>query len=129
MGAGDTFSRRRAPLSGYASDRVGRMPSHLVRRYKGRKKRRKSREDGGGSRPRSNPPLFTDLVEFVGPGFAAFAVSRFGTRILATQVGQRKPSWGKHAGGVAAVSAFLGAWLLAHRVRMLEKYHTPIVVG
>ena len=99
------------------------MPSRLVRRYKRRKHK------GESSSPRSNPPMFQDLVEFIGPGFAGFAVSRFGTRIATTQIGQRWPSWGKHAGGVAAVGSFLAAWLLAHKVKLLEKFHTPIVVG
>jgi hypothetical protein len=81
------------------------------------------------SAPRHNPPLLTDLVEFVGPGFGGFAVSRFVTRAAATQIAKRAPSWGKHAGAVAAVGSFLAAWFLAHKVKFLEKYHTPIVVG
>jgi hypothetical protein len=79
--------------------------------------------------PKSNPPLFTELLEFAGPGFGAFAVTRLGTRIAATQVEKWKPSWGKHAGAVASVSAFLAAWFLGHRVKFLAKYHTPITVG
>lgn len=78
---------------------------------------------------RPNPPLFTDLVEFVVPGFAGFAVSRFATRIATTQVEKFKPSLGKHAGAIASVGAFLAAWFLAHRVKLLAKHHTPIVVG
>jgi len=79
--------------------------------------------------PKSNPPLFTELLEFAGPGFGAFAATRLGTRIAATQVEKWKPSWGKHAGAVASVSAFLAAWFLGHRVKFLAKYHTPITVG
>jgi len=45
------------------------------------------------------------------------------------QVGKRFPKFGKHAGAAASVGSFLAAWLLAHRWRPLEKYHTPIVVG
>lgn len=81
------------------------------------------------SEPRHNPPLFTDIVEFVAPGFAGFAITRFATRVAATQIEQRKPSWGKHAGAAASLASFLGAWLLAHKWKWLEKYHTPIVVG
>lgn len=79
--------------------------------------------------PKHNPPLFTDLAEFVIPGFGGFAATRFLTRIAGTQVAQRAPSWGKHAGAVVSVSSFLAAWFFAHRVKWLEKYHTPIVVG
>ena len=79
--------------------------------------------------PRRNPPLMTDLVEFIGPGFASFAVTRFATRLAAQQLGARKPSWGKHAGAVVSAGAFLSAWFLAHRWKWLERWHTPIVVG
>ena len=78
---------------------------------------------------RPNPPLMTDLVEFVVPGFGGFAASRFVTRAAATQIAKRAPSWGKHAGAVAAVGSFLAAWFLAHRWSALAKHHTPIVVG
>jgi hypothetical protein len=83
-----------------------------------------------GTEPkRSNPPLFTDLLEFVGPGFAAFAAARFGTRIATTQVAKLRPSLSKHAGAGISVAAFLAAWFLAHKVKFLAKYHTPITVG
>lgn len=98
----------------------------LHRRYRNRKHKK---NPSSGSSPRHNPPLITDLAEFIGPGFAAFAITRFGTRIAATQIAKRKPAWGKHAGALASVGAFLAAWLLAHRVKFLAKYHTPIAVG
>ncbi len=88
---------------------------------------RKRNGDGGGFK--SNPPLLTDLAEFVGPGFAAFAATRFVTRVAAVQLAKKKPSWGKHAGAVASVASFLAAWFGAHRIKFTEKYHTPIVVG
>lgn len=78
---------------------------------------------------KANPPLFTDLVEFVVPGFGGFAATRFVTRVAMQQVAQRAPSWGKHAGAVASVGSFLAAWFLAHKWKWLEKWHTPIVVG
>lgn len=99
-----------------------RRRSRLHRRY-GKAKR------NPGSAPKANPPLFTDLVEFVGPGFGGFAVGRFVTRVASTQIAQRAPSWGKHAGAAGAVGTFLAAWFLGHKVKWLEKYHTPITVG
>lgn len=78
---------------------------------------------------RSNPPLFSDLVEFIGPGFAGFAATRLATRVASTQVAKMAPSWGKHAGAVTSVGSFLAAWLLAHKWKWLERWHTPIVVG
>jgi hypothetical protein len=76
-----------------------------------------------------NPPLVTDILEFVVPGFGGFAGTRFLTRIATTQVAQRAPSWAKHAGAIASVGSFFAAWLLAHKWEWLKKYHTPIVVG
>jgi len=78
---------------------------------------------------KSNPPLFTDLAEFVGPGFASFALTRLATRVAATQIAKVKPNMGRHAGAAVSVGAFLAAWFLAHRVKVLEKYHTPVTVG
>ena len=93
----------------------------LHRRYR----KRKARE----SAPRHNPPLIQELAEFIGPGFAAFAATRFGTRLAAQTIAKKKPTWGKHAGALASVGAFFAAWLLAHRLKWLAKYHTPIAVG
>lgn len=93
------------------------------RRYRKKKKRSEA------SKPRPNPPLIQELAEFIGPGFAAFAATRFGTRIAAQTIAKKKPTWGKHAGAIASVGSFVAAWLLAHRLKWLEKYHTPIAVG
>jgi hypothetical protein len=79
--------------------------------------------------PKQNPPLFTDIAEFVIPGFAGFAVTRFATHVAATQIERVKPSWGKHAGAGVSIGAFLATWLLIHRVKFLQRHHTPAVVG
>jgi len=99
--------------------------ARLHRRYK----HRKSRRSGSDPAPRRNPPLMSDLVEWVGPGFASFALTRFLTRVAATQLEKRKPSWGKHAGAAASIAAFLSAWYLGHRLKWIAKYHTPVTVG
>jgi hypothetical protein len=97
----------------------------LVRRYKRRKKTR----DNPAPRVRHNPPLLTDVAEFVLPAFGGFAATRFGTRVAATQVAKRWPKLGKHAGVIASVGAFLSAWYLANRVKALAPYQMPLVVG
>jgi hypothetical protein len=65
------------------------------------KKRSKS---GGGGSFKANPAPWQDLIEFVGPGFAAFAATRFATRISATALARKKPSWGKHVGAVTSLA-------------------------
>jgi hypothetical protein len=99
--------------------------ARLHRRYKKRRSRRTTADPA----PRRNPPLFSDLAEWVGPGFASFALTRFTTRVAATQIAAKKPSWGRHVGAGVSIGAFLAAWFLAHRVKWLAKYHTPITVG
>jgi hypothetical protein len=95
----------------------------LHKRY-GRKRRS---EDSGGYK--RNPPLWTDLAEFIGPGFAGFAATRLLTRIAAVQLAKKKPSWGKHAGAITSVAAFLGAWWASGKWKVTAKYQMPIVVG
>ena len=79
--------------------------------------------------PKRNPPLGMDLMQDILPGFAAFATSRFVTRIATTQVAKRWPKVGKHAGAIAAVGTAAAAYLGAHRVKFLAPYHHPIVIG
>ena len=79
--------------------------------------------------PKRNPPITTDVVYFLLPGFAAFAASRVATRTAAVQIAKRYPKAAKHAGAIAAIGAFAAAWWGAHKVKYLEKYHDAIVVG
>lgn len=79
--------------------------------------------------PKRNPPLATDVVEYMLPGFAAFVASRVATRMVTSQIARRYPSMVKHTGAIAAVGTFAAAWLGAHRVKALAKYHHPIVIG
>jgi hypothetical protein len=97
--------------------------ARIARRY------RKKHKKNPSSSPRSNPTAVQDVVEFVAPGFAAYAVTRLGTRIAAQIVAKKKPSLGKHAGALTSIGALAAIWLLAYRVKFLHKYHTPIVVG
>lgn len=79
--------------------------------------------------PKRNPPLGTDVVGYIVPGFAAFAATRMVTRIAAAQIAKRSPKYAKHAGAIASAGSFAAAWFGAHRVKQLEVYHHPIVIG
>jgi hypothetical protein len=79
--------------------------------------------------PKRNPPLSTDVVAQILPGFVAFAATRFVTRTAALQIAKRWPKYAKHAGAMASIGTFATAWLGAHRVKTLEKYHDMIVIG
>lgn len=65
----------------------------------------------------------------VGPGFAAFAATRFATRVASTQIAKKWPAMAKHAGAIASVGSFLAAWYLGNRVKLIEKYHMAVVAG
>lgn len=80
-------------------------------------------------KPKRNPPIGTDVVHFILPGFAAFAATRLGTKIITAQIAKRWPKAAKHAGGIASIGAFAAAYFGAHRVKYLGKFHDSIVVG
>lgn len=82
-----------------------------------------------GAPPKRNPPIGVDVVEYILPGFAAFAATRFATRIVTAQISKRYPKYAKHAGAIASVGAFAAAWFGTHRVKYLDRFHHPIVVG
>ena len=102
--------------------------SRLVKRYKRNKKRRANPAPSSPPR-RSNPPLLQDTLELVGPGFVAFAATRFVTRVASTQIAKRWPSMAKHAGAVASIGSFLAAWYLGNRVKLIDKYHSAVLAG
>jgi hypothetical protein len=87
------------------------------------------RNPSSSSAPTRNPPLLSEIGEYILPGFGGFAATRFLTRIAATQVAKYRPNLGKHAGVLTSVGSFFAAWFLAHRVRWIAKYQQPIVVG
>lgn len=101
--------------------------SKLVKRNKARRRRRHT--ESGSSGPRRNPPLFTDLMSDILPGFGGYAATRFASRISTQVIAKKFPKLARHAGVLSSVAAFGAAWWGAHRVKMLAKYHTPIVVG
>lgn len=91
--------------------------------------RRRNRETKPKRNPTANPPIGTDVVEYIIPGFAAFAATRLVARISSSQLAKRYPRHAKHAGAIASIGSFAAAWFGAHRVKFLEAYHHPIVVG
>lgn len=81
------------------------------------------------STPKRNPPIGVDLVQFILPGFAAFAATRLGTKLVTAQIAKRWPKVARHAGAIASVGSFAAAWYGAHKVKYLDRYHDSIVVG
>ena len=82
-----------------------------------------------GTPPKRNPPIDVDLVQFILPGFAAFAATRLGTKIVTAQIAKRWPKVAKHAGAVASVGTFAAAWYGAHKVKYIDRFHDAVVVG
>lgn len=77
----------------------------------------------------ANPPVGTDLLHSVLPGFGAYAATRLLSRIVYSLVQRKWPKLGKHAAALAATGAFGTAWLGAHRIQRLAPYHDVIVIG
>jgi len=98
--------------------------SKLARRHR----RRKFKKNPSSS-PRRNPPIGSDIIHWVVPGFGGFVASRALTRLSQQLIAKRFPKASKHAGAVSAVAAFLASWFAGHKVKLVEKYHTPITVG
>lgn len=74
-----------------------------------------------------NPgPAAMAVVEEVAPAFAGYAAGRFAGRI-AMKVGSAK--LGKHAAPLASTVLAVVAYFLAHRVKKIAKYSSPLVVG
>lgn len=90
---------------------------------------RRYKRNPGSSAPKANPPLVSEIGEFIIPGFAGFASTRLLTRIAATQVAKYKPELANHAGALTSIAAFLAAWFLAHRLKFTARYQQPLVVG
>lgn len=135
---GETLATKRNPRPPAAVDLVGGWGIPSEKRFSGRatgdgrmpklaKFRRRHAKTNPA--PKRNPPIATDIFEYIVPGFAAFAASRFITRVAAVQIAKRWPRYAKHAGALAAVGTFGATWYGGHHVKQLERYHHPIVVG
>jgi hypothetical protein len=79
--------------------------------------------------PSANPPLLTDLAEFIVPGFAGYAATRLLARVTYVQLSKKWPKASRHLAAGSGVGAFLASWYLLHHVERLKKYHTPATVG
>jgi len=77
----------------------------------------------------ANPPVMSDLTHVVLPGFGAYAASRVLQRIAFSVIMRRWPRLAKHAHAATGLAAFASAWLLAHRVAKIAKFHDGILVG
>jgi hypothetical protein len=94
-----------------------------------RKARRRGNPEALVTSSRSNPPLLTDLAEFILPGFGGYAATRLLGRITYVQLSKKWPKASPHLAAGSSIAAFLAAWYLLHRVERLKKYHTPATVG
>lgn len=97
--------------------------SKLARRHRRRKFKKNP------SSPKRNPPITSDLIHWALPGFGGFAATRALTAIIQRMIAKKAPKYAKHAGALASLSSFLGAWFFGHKVKMLAPYHSPITVG
>lgn len=95
--------------------------SRLARKYKKHKR--------SSSAPRPNPPFWADMGNQVLPAVAGFAGSRLLTRMLTLMLAKRWPKLARHAGAIAGVGVFAGAYWGAHKIKALARWADGIVVG
>lgn len=91
------------------------------------KRRRKARNPSTSLTP--NPPVGQDITHVLLPGFGAYAVTRFLSRVVYSMVQKRSPKFGKHAGALAAMAGFGSAWFFAHKIKKIQPYHDGIIIG
>lgn len=93
------------------------------------KKSKRTKKNNSIVSAKGNPPHMTDLVEFVIPGFAGYAGTRFASRIVHGMVMKKFPKLAKHASVISTFASAGAAWFLVHRIERVRQYHTPVVVG
>jgi hypothetical protein len=76
-----------------------------------------------------NPPILEDITDFVLPGIGSYAASRIVGRVAYTVAKKKSPKLAKHAGAVAPAALLLALWFLMHKVKRLDKYHGPALIG
>ena len=76
-----------------------------------------------------NPPILEDITDIILPGIGSYAASRIVGRVAYTVAKKKSPTFGKHAGAVAPAAFLLALWFLVHKVKRLEKYHGPALIG
>jgi hypothetical protein len=97
---------------------------------KNRKKRRARKNPApSSSSALANPPIASDIVHVILPGFAAYAATRVLSRIVYAIVQKRWPTLGKHASVLASLASFGSMWFFAHKIKTLARYHDPILMG
>jgi len=105
------------------------VPKKRFRLVTNRRRRRARANPSPSSAPRANPPIGSDFVNVLLPGFAAYTATRFIQRIVYTMVQRRWPKLGKHAHAAAGAIAFGGVWFFAHKVKSLARFHDGVVMG
>jgi hypothetical protein len=76
-----------------------------------------------------NPPILEDITDIILPGIGSYAASRIVGRVAYTVAKKKSPTFGKHAGAVAPAAFLIALWFLVHKVKRLEKYHGPALIG
>lgn len=107
------------------------ITKRVATRKRAAKKKSKKGKPPAKKNPASvpNPPVIEDLTQFVLPGVGAYAASRIIGRI-AYKVGKKKsPAMAKHAGALAPAAYLIAVWFLVHKVKRLEAYHAPALIG
>jgi hypothetical protein len=84
---------------------------------------KKNPADDGGHQ------IIEDLTDIVLPGVGSYAASRIIGRVAYKVARKKSPRVAKHAGAVAPAAFVIALWFLLRRVKRLEQYHGPALLG
>lgn len=96
---------------------------------KPKRKRAAPRKNPESSIAIPNPPILEDLTTFILPGVGAYAGTRIVGRIAYRLARKKSTKAAKHLGALTPAAMFAALWFIVHKVKRLEEYHTPVVIG
>jgi hypothetical protein len=79
--------------------------------------------------PADNPPVLQDITQVILPGVGAYAASRIVGRVAYKVARKKSPRMAKHAGAIAPAAYLIAVWFLVNKVKRLEDYHGPALIG
>lgn len=93
------------------------------------RKKRRARARANPSGGTANPPVASDLMNVVLPGFGAYAATRAVARMAFALTAKRWPKLAKHVHAAAGLATAGGLWLLGHKWDRIAKYHDGMIMG
>jgi hypothetical protein len=76
-----------------------------------------------------NPPIVTDVFQYVLPAAGAYVATRLVGRASRTFLGAKFPKIAPFAAPLGSLVAFGAIWYAAHKVSYTKRYHNQLMIG